>query len=384
LADLPGFGRQADEKLRKSTNLRVTDTCETLLKISPATLKSALGAQKAEKLLDAARGVDKTPWCVRPARKSIGAQMSWGVRCASDEIAMDYVKQLVNEVAQRMQRLKIRGRVLNLKLWRSIPDVTAMRDYQGHGACDVLTRTKTMRELSNDTELITNEASLILREFNVEATLIRGLGVSITKLEHGAATTSSPGTRQPTLSQMFTKSTKPSHEEETITLAASDEELAETESEGEEDIANTQSQLTQNDCDFTLFNSQAEIDSDREKSIRDAYEAAARAYAWQRFELGRLKLSKRRRDTLSEDEYARRACARVADVIATQARRSYARDGETGLTTLLDDARALCRSQELLHETYSSQGAAFIAAWLDRVDAVGKTIAVGSNRLKTL
>ena len=383
LADLPGFGRHAGEKLQKSTKIRVTDTCETLLKVPVATLKSALGAQKTEKLLEAARGIDKTPWCVRPQRKSIGAQMSWGVRCASNEVAMDYVKQLVREVAYRMQRLKIRGRALNLKLWRAIPDVNTMRDYQGHGACDVLTRTKAMRDLSNDTELIISEALTILRELNVEATSIRGLGVSITKLEHGAETATSPGAKQPTLSQMFAKRTaeKATHEEETCVLAASDEELAETESEGDDDVADTQSQLTQNDCDFTLFNSQAEIDSDRERSIRDAFDAAARAYAWQRFELGRLKLSKRRRDTLSEDEYARRACARAADVIATQARRSYAQDGETGLNALLNDARALCRSQELLHETYSSQGAAFIAAWLDRVDSVGKTIVIGSSSL---
>ena len=238
--------------------------------------------------------------------------------------------------------------------------------------------------MSNDTELIISEALTVLRELNVEATSIRGLGVSITKLEHGAETATSPGAKQPTLSQMFAKrnAEKPTHRGRTqCALAASDDELAETESEGDDDVADTQSQLTQNDCDFTLFNSQAEIDSDRERSIRDAFEAAARAYAWQRFELGRLKLSKRRRDTLSEDEYARRACARAADVIATQARRSYAQDGETGLNALLNDARALCRSQELLHETYSSQGAAFIAAWLDRVDSVGKTIVIGSSSL---
>jgi hypothetical protein len=37
---------------------------------------------------------------------------------------------------------------------------------------------------------------------------------------------------------------------------------------------------------------------------------------------------------------------------------------------MLNNARALCRSLELLDERFSSQGAAFIAAWIDRLEAI--------------
>jgi len=376
IEDIPGVGRSAAEKLK----IFGAKSCEELLRVPANDVKGAIGAKLAEKLLAAARGIDKTPWRVRPDRKSVGAQMSWGVRCATDDIAYDFIRQLVNEVSQRMQRLRICGERINLKLWRAIPEIRSKRgDYQGHGACDILTRSKQMREMSNDTELIASEALALFRELRVEASLIRGLGVSITKLEGDGAATS-PGSKkkqQPTLSQMFrgrndTTKVEEDHSDDEV------EDIAETETEGEEeDVANTQL-LTQNECDVALFHdSQAEMDSDMVQSIRDAFSAAARAYAWQRHELGRLKLSKRRRDTLSEDEYAKRAVMRAADVIAAHARRSFLRDGLGGLSHGLDDARALCRAHELLNEKYSSQGAAFIAAWLERLDNVETVVSGG-------
>jgi hypothetical protein len=153
-----------------------------------------------------------------------------------------------------------------------------------------------------------------------------------------------------------------------------EEDIAETESEREEDdedVARTQSQLLQNDCDFALFDdSQAEMDSDRTNVLRAAYTAAARRYAWQRHELERLRPGKRRRETISEDEHAERAVAASADVVVAHARRAFIRGGESGLRAFTNEARALCRSQELLPERYGGQGASFTAAWLHRVDAV--------------
>ena len=161
--------------------------------------------------------------------------------------------------------------------------------------------------------------------------------------------------------------------------AEEEEDIAETESERdddddedeEEDVARTQSQLLQNDCDVALFDdSQAEMDSDRTNALRAAYAAAARRYAWQRHELARLRPGKRRRETISQDEYAARAVAASADVVIAHARRAFVRDGESGLRAFTNEARALCRSQELLPERFGGQGASFAAAWLHRVDAV--------------
>ena len=387
--DLPGIGSSVADKLKSFNAL----TCRKLLKVPVESIRRVIGQKMAQKLIDLARGIDNSLWIERPVRKSVGAQMSWGVRCSTQEIAIDFVTQLAGEVSSRMQRLNIRGSQMNLKLWRAIPNAHTMRDYQGHGACDVLSRSRPIRGMTNDTESIAREAIDLLRELNVDPMLIRGLGVSVTKLDNQPAV-GTENAQQPTLSQMFAKhrprpaedpqksggATKVAQEtrregkqSSTYRLAESDEELAETESEAE-DVHYTAS-LTQNDCDHALFHdSQAEIDSEAREAIQYAFSAAARCYAWQRHELDRLNISKRRRDTLSEDAHAKRAIARSTDVIAIQAKRRYQREGKEGLSQMLDEARALCRSQELLDERFSTQGAAFIAAWIERLEAVERFV----------
>ena len=361
--DVPGVGRRAAETL---ATLGIV-TCADARRARREDVVAALGAKSAARLLDAARGVDATPWRVRPQRKTVGAQMSWGVRCADDDVAMDFVRQLAREVSQRMQKLKIAASKTTLKLWRAVADAPPSAKHpQGHGACDVLTRTRPMKTATNDAREISDAAIAAMRELRVEATMIRGLGVSCSKLDDAPA--AGKARRQPTLSQMFRSDEREQVEEE------EEEDIAETESEREEDaedVARTQSQLLQNDCDFALFDdSQAEMDSDRTNALRAAYAAAARRYAWQRHELERLRPGKRRRETISEDEHAERAVAASADVVVAHARRAFVRDGESGLRAFTNEARALCRSQELLPERYGGQGASFAAAWLHRVDAV--------------
>lgn len=371
--DIPGFGRRAAEKL---ATLRIV-TCEDARRARREDLVETLGAKSAERLVRAARGVDETPWRVRPRRKTVGAQMSWGVRCADDDVAIDFVRQLAREVSQRMQKLKIVASKTTLKLWRAVADAPPSAKHpQGHGACDVLTRTRPMKSATNDADEIADAAIATMRELRAAATMIRGLGVSCSKLDD--APSAATARRQPTLSQMFRTGDRDKNATEAETNDAEEEEdIAETESERDddddedEDVARTQSQLLQNDCDVALFNdSQAEMDSDRTNALRAAYAAAARRYAWQRHELARLRPGKRRRETLSQDEYAARAVAASADVVIAHARRAFVRDGESGLRAFTNEARALCRSQELLPERFGGQGASFAAAWLHRVDAV--------------
>jgi len=369
--DIPGFGRRAAEKL---ATLGIV-TCEDARRARREDLVETLGAKSAERLVRAARGVDETPWRVRPRRKTVGAQMSWGVRCADDDVAIDFVRQLAREVSQRMQKLKIVASKTTLKLWRAIADAPPSAKHpQGHGACDVLTRTRPMKSATNDADEIADAAIATMRELRAAATMIRGLGVSCSKLDD--APSAATARRQPTLSQMFRTGDREKNATEAKTNDAEEEDIAETESERDdddedEDVARTQSQLLQNDCDVALFNdSQAEMDSDRTKALRAAYAAAARRYAWQRHELARLRPGKRRRETISQDEYAARAVAASADVVIAHARRAFVRDGESGLRAFTNEARALCRSQELLPERFGGQGASFAAAWLHRVDAV--------------
>ena len=402
--DVPGLGESALEKL-KALPTPVESLRDVLEKVSASDVKRALGEKLGGKLLDAARGIDNTPWVVRPERKSVGAQMSWGVRCASTEVAEEFVRQLAVDVSSRMQKLSKMGASVNLKIWRALPNAAELMrgndryhaGFAGHGPCDVLSRSKVMLKSTNDTEAISKDALSLLRELRVAPEEIRGLGVMVNKLEDAAAAAKSPGANQPTIAQMFARgraqeSVRTALDEDLeepwvkrrlhTRIAASDEELAETETEGDSDadadadadVDFTQS-LTQNNQDWNVFhNSQdlaldEELALDDERSLRSAYQSAVRCFAWNRYELARLNISKRRRDTLSEDIHAKKTVARSVEVITSHAKRRFERGGAAGLRAFLDSARALCRAQEII-----DVNADFIFAWLGAIDDIERSL----------
>lgn len=402
LADVPGLGRKAMEKF-KALEARVgakLERCEDVVeKVSAKALNEALGVKLGTKVFDAVRGVDASPWVVRPERKSVGAQMSWGVRCATMDVAEDFVRQLAADVSRRLQQLKKVGGVVHLKLWRALPNAAELmqrKSYAGHGPCDVLSRSKIMLKATAETEIIAKEVVSVLHDLRhaqvMQPEEIRGLGIMVNKLEDIASVKSPGAKNQPTIAQMFARKpidTGATDEELTapatsarrmaFPIAGSDEELAETESErsesDSEDVDFTQS-LTQNNQDWNVFENTEELALDEEialddkQSIQRAYQSAARCFAWNRYELARLNISKRRRETLSEDIHARKTVSRSIDIITEHAKRRKERSGVDGLREFLDFSRALCRRQEII-----DTNADFIIAWLGAIGDIERALA---------
>jgi DNA repair protein REV1 len=371
------------------------ERCEDVVgKVSAKALREALGAKLGAKVFDAVRGVDETPWIVRPARKSVGAQMSWGVRCPTMDVAEDFVRQLAADVSARLRTLGKIGVVVHLKLWRALPNAAELmkrESYLGHGPCDVLSRSKVMLEATAETAAIAKEAVSVLWDLRVAPEDIRGLGVMVNKLDDVASAQTPAAKNQRTIAQMFATRPKvvdegaidetndapaPSAVRASVQIAESDEELAETEgSESDaEDVDFTQS-LTQNNQDWNVFASNQEVTLDKDialddnQSIERAYQSAARCFAWNRYELARLNISKRRRDTLSEDIYARKTVARSIEVITTHAKRRKEQGGVDGLRDFLDFSRALCRRQEVV-----DTNADFIIAWLGAIEDIERAL----------
>ena len=70
------------------------------------------------------------------------ATTTWGVRFAEPREAVEFVEKLAHEVADRMRRLKVRGRTLTLKVLRAVENAPdhLMKGSVGHGVCDHMTR----------------------------------------------------------------------------------------------------------------------------------------------------------------------------------------------------------------------------------------------------
>ena len=190
--DLPGVGRGAMEKLRRAGLGGAgagTLTCADVAAAPLSLLRRALGPKSGAQLRDAARGVDDRAWEARPPRKSVGAQVTWGVRFQEASEAVAFVEKLAGEVSDRMRRLRVRGRTLTLKLLRAVANAPErlMKGSVGHGVCDHLTRSATLSGATDAARTIAREATRLLADLDVPADQIRGVGVQISRLDSDPA-----------------------------------------------------------------------------------------------------------------------------------------------------------------------------------------------------
>ena len=190
--DLPGVGRGAMEKLRRAGLGGAgagTLTCADVAAAPLSLLRRALGPKSGAQLRDAARGVDDRAWEARPPRKSVGAQVTWGVRFQEASEAVAFVEKLAGEVSDRARRLRVRGRTLTLKLLRAVANAPErlMKGSVGHGVCDHLTRSATLSGATDAARTIAREATRLLADLDVPADQIRGVGVQISRLDSDPA-----------------------------------------------------------------------------------------------------------------------------------------------------------------------------------------------------
>ena len=189
--DLPGVGRGALEKLRACLGARRAPdapgviTCRDVSRVPPDRLQRALGRKSALSLRDACRGVDRRDWVSRPPRKSVGAQVTWGVRFDEAREVVAFAGKLAGEVSARARRLKVKGRCLTVKVLRAVANAPdgMTKGSVGHGVCDHLTRSVTLAARADGSATLAREASAILAALAVPAAEIRGMGLQLSKLD---------------------------------------------------------------------------------------------------------------------------------------------------------------------------------------------------------
>ena len=200
--ELPGVGRGALEKLSACFATGPNDgdaprvvECRDVLRVPSDRLQRALGRKSALSLRDACRGVDRRDWVSRPPRKSVGAQVTWGVRFDEAREVVAFAAKLAGEVAARARKLKVKGRCLTVKVLRAVANVPdgMMKGSVGHGVCDHLTRSVTLSAFCDGANTLAREASAILAALAVPAGEIRGMGLQLSKLDSDPSATGSRG-----------------------------------------------------------------------------------------------------------------------------------------------------------------------------------------------
>ena len=116
--DLPGVGRTTNHKFRSMG----IETCEQLQEKSLGFLKQEFGAKFGQSIFNFCRGIDERPINFVQERKSVSAEVNYGIRFNNEMDMERFLSQLSDEVAMRLVKSgNLKGRQITLKIvWEVI------------------------------------------------------------------------------------------------------------------------------------------------------------------------------------------------------------------------------------------------------------------------
>lgn len=178
--ELPGVAYSIGGKLEEIGVRYVKDVRE----LSKERMITTLGPKTGEKIWDYSRGIDRTEVGDQVIRKSISAEVNWGIRFVTQEQAEEFVQSLCEELHKRLVTEQVKGRQLTMKIMRRSADAPLdPPKHLGHGKCDTFNKSLILGVATNDKDVIGREAISILRGYNFSPGELRGLGVQMQRLD---------------------------------------------------------------------------------------------------------------------------------------------------------------------------------------------------------
>jgi len=178
--DLPGVAYSIGNKLEEIGVKLVKD----VRALTKEKLINTLGPKTGEKIWDYSRGIDKQEVGEQVVRKSVSAEVNWGIRFVNQQQAEEFVFSLCEELSKRLLEQLVKGRQLTMKIMRKAADAGLDPPKNlGHGKCDTFNKSVVLGVATNDKLLLGKEAVAILRGYGFPPGELRGLGVQMQKLE---------------------------------------------------------------------------------------------------------------------------------------------------------------------------------------------------------
>ncbi|CAE6437465.1 unnamed protein product, partial [Rhizoctonia solani] len=205
IVDIHGF---ADAVRNKVIVHFGTSRLGDLVEYNKATLQQALGGKSGERVWNAIRGVDDRTLESDKPRKSVSADVNYGIRFQNNEHAEKFVYGLAKEVSERLGSINKVGKSLTLKIMKRHPDAPKEAPkFMGHGKCETYNKTCSIagsRGLAtNDPEVIGREAWKLLCSMRFDPTELRGIGIQIQKLDHAEKLTGAGAVMHGQLAKRF-------------------------------------------------------------------------------------------------------------------------------------------------------------------------------------
>ncbi|KAK8151423.1 DNA damage repair protein Mus42 [Phyllosticta citrichinensis] len=180
VTNLPGVAYSIGAKLEEIGIRYVKD----IRSVTRERLTTALGPKTGEKIWDYSRGIDRTEVGDQVIRKSVSAEVNWGVRFANHEQADDFIHNLSGELHRRLAKENVKGHQLTMKIMKRSPDAPMdPPKHLGHGKCDTFNKSVALGVATCAKEVISKEALSILKSYGFSPGELRGIGLQMTKLE---------------------------------------------------------------------------------------------------------------------------------------------------------------------------------------------------------
>ena len=112
ITDLPGVGRSTEYQLKQLN----WSTCGDLQALPLSTLQKELGKKFGETLHKNCRGQDDRELVYDQVRKSVSVEVNYGIRFTEVGEVDTFLKQLCQELVNRLGEIDKRGKLLTLRL----------------------------------------------------------------------------------------------------------------------------------------------------------------------------------------------------------------------------------------------------------------------------
>ena len=214
--NLPGVGRKIRQKLH-SLNIQ---TCGDLQTNSQSDLLKHFGPKMSETLYKFSRGMDDRKIQSEKIRKSVSAEINYGIRFTDWEQANKFIRELCEEVTKRLKNVDSFAKTITFKLKIRSPDAPKETSkFLGHGICDSINKAVTLPVATDSVQIITKETMSLLKAVDPEVSDLRGIGIQLSKLEK------SPGGKKSTSSGILKYTCKQPPKQSCGTISAKSSDI---------------------------------------------------------------------------------------------------------------------------------------------------------------
>ncbi|KAG8586852.1 hypothetical protein GDO81_005499 [Engystomops pustulosus] len=181
VSTLPGVGRSMEYKLA-SLNVK---TCGDLQNLTMSKLQKEFGPKTGQMLYRFCRGLDDRPIRKERERKSVSAEINYGIRFTKTSEAEAFLMNLSEEIQRRLESAKMKGKKLTLKIMvRKAGAPLEPAKFGGHGICDNIARTVTLDQATDNAKVIGKETLKMFQSMKLNVTDMRGVGLQMHQLVH--------------------------------------------------------------------------------------------------------------------------------------------------------------------------------------------------------